>query len=389
MDPPQEQLNPFIETCIPEPRVVNVLLEGLGEIHTTEVFVAGITGRRAYIVAPSREPTEIRHGGPQWGSVCYGYTLHRIGEYEPPVYLFPRDASNNKIDVAIKRLDKRIFEPFLANDETRENPYREIHRMQTPSLVDGGFVLPLIDALEDDRYLYIITPFAERGDLNNFVPLTPEVNMPVELQAFQIYEQMLDAIDHIHNNPHVRGQFGIGHRDIKGGNFFAFRDRIVLADFAMSYPIPQGDMVNDMGGFGTPPYLPPEIARQSEFSASGCDLWACTVTLFNLVTGMPVYLRPIATDIFFVYNIMARGLSNEPHAEMIEALLEEADAVGRDALRQMWERTQALSPQLRKLLSGVLTLQPELRWNIQDVRQSAWMQLCSALLETNPDTVSS
>ncbi|CAJ1953864.1 unnamed protein product [Cylindrotheca closterium] len=376
-DPPQEQLNPFIERCMPEPRVVNVLLEGTNEIHQVEVFVAGMTFQRAYMVPDIREPTAINHGGPDWGAVSYGYTLERIQGYEPPVFLFPSDASE-RIDVAIKRLDKRIFEPLLA--QNRENPYREIHRMQTPSLTDGGYVHPLVEALEDDHYLYIITPFADGGDLTESIPLQPQENMPVELQAYQVYKQMLDAVNHIHNNPHIRGQFGIGHRDIKGGNFFVSQGRIRLADFAMSYPIPPGDLVNHMGGFGTPAYLPPEIAREGEFSATGCDLWACTVTLFNLVTGMPVYMMPIPTDIFFVYNIMARGLSNDPNGEMVEALFDEADGRGRHALQEMWQRIQGLSPQLRDLLSNVLELAPGQRWNMQDVQNSAWMQLSAALL---------
>mmetsp|Transcript_22683 Transcript_22683/g.56046 ORF Transcript_22683/g.56046 Transcript_22683/m.56046 type:complete len:385 (-) Transcript_22683:2090-3244(-) len=380
-DPPQEQLNHFIGSCIPEPRVVNVLVEGSNEIVQVEVFVAGMSYERVYMVADEiRPPTRIQHGGPDWGAVHYGYALERIQGNEIPVFLFPADAADRFL-VAIKRLEKRIFEPLLARGATRENPYREIHRMQTPSLMDGGYVHPLVEALEDEHYLYIITPFADEGDLQGSIPLEPRENMPVELQAFQVYRQMLGAVNHIHNNPHIRGQFGIGHRDIKPQNFFVRQGGIYLADFAMSYPVPPGDMVNHMGGFGTPPYLPPEIAQEAPFSAIGCDLWACTVSLFNLVTGMPVYYMPLPTDLFFVFNIMARGLSNDPNSEMIEAVLEEADDVARDALRQMWQHIQGLSPPLRELLSNVLELAPDQRWNMQDVQNSAWMLQAAAVLD--------
>ncbi|KAL3943705.1 MAG: hypothetical protein SGBAC_002212 [Bacillariaceae sp.] len=377
-EPPQEDLNYTIVECIPEPRMVNVWVEELNEIRQIAVFVAGITDQQVYIKSEIMKQTPINHGGPDWGAVYYGHTLERMQGYEPPVFCFALGASE-RIDVAIKVLEKRIFQPLLAQNATREDPYREIHRMQTQSLTDGGYVLPLVEALEDDHYLYIITPYADGGDLTNSIPLQPQQNMPVELQAYKIFKQMLDCLNHTHNNPHVRDTFGIGHRDIKGGNFFVKEDRILLADFAMSFPIPPGDMVSDMGGFGTPAYLPPEIAREGEFSAKGCDLWACTVTLFNLVAGMPVYMMPIPTDIFFVYSIMARGLSNDPNGEMIEALLEEADDTGRGALRQMWQQIESLSPQLRELLSNVLQLAPDQRWNMQDVQNSAWMQLAAAV----------
>lgn len=150
-DPPREELSRFIETCIPEPRVVNVFVEGLNQVRQVDVFVGGMAGRRAYRISESRQKTRLRHDGVDWGHVYYGYTLERVGEYEPPVYLLPQDAST-RIDVAIKRLDKRIFEPLLALG-SRENPYREIHRMQTDSLLDGGYVPPMKDAFEDDRYL--------------------------------------------------------------------------------------------------------------------------------------------------------------------------------------------------------------------------------------------
>src|SRR6056300_1086207 len=97
-DPPHEELTPSIEACIPEPRVVNVLLEGLNQIHQAEIFVVGVSGRRAYMVSESREPTEIQHGGPVWGYVYYGYTLERIGVYDGiPFYLFP-EAAETRID---------------------------------------------------------------------------------------------------------------------------------------------------------------------------------------------------------------------------------------------------------------------------------------------------
>ena len=195
---------------------------------------------------------------------------------------------------------------------------------------------------------------------------------------------MLEDITYIHDRPHVNETFGICHRDIKLQNFLVTGDgKVLLADFAMSFPLPKGGLVNNVGTFGTGPYLPPEIARRLPFLGKGCDLWACTVSLFNILTGLVLYECPVPENFKFVFCIMAQALSNNPNLNMVKQVI---DRAGEDCgsggsgsskvlpeILQLAQRINEFSPPLKDLFANVLALNPNNRWTIEDVLACEWM----------------
>eukprot|EP00980_Cylindrotheca_fusiformis_P010557 scaffold2334_cov118-Cylindrotheca_fusiformis.AAC.29 len=377
-DVPDERLNPRIEGCYSN-LLIEVIQEGTNTRQKTRALVVDASGLRAYKQTEGTHAIEVGHGGPPWGYVFVCSVLLRNQEY-PNEWVFQE--AGERFQVAVKRLTKAVFIPAL-NDPlhpSRENPYREIHRMQTPSLADNNHVLGCINAMEDKKFLYIVMPYCEGGDLSQVSPLKPDDEISAELRAFLIVKKMMKIIEHVHDNPHAQDSFGICHRDIKPGNFLVTGNGTVfLTDFAMSFPIPNGGFVSDVGSFGTAPYLPPEIARHYPFDARGCDLWACMVSLFNLLTGMPVYFRPLPDDILFAYCIMCRGLSNEPMNDMILELSAALNDEQYDLLNAISERINALSTELRELLGNVLSMHPLQRWNRDRVLNSEWMIMNEAL----------
>eukprot|EP00980_Cylindrotheca_fusiformis_P008440 scaffold1784_cov116-Cylindrotheca_fusiformis.AAC.20 len=398
---PKERISPQIEKGCYSNRVIDVIQEGISSTTTrtnsssggsnsarirTTALVVDANGLRAYIQAEGTHGIEVGHGGPPWGYVFVCSVLLRSQEYSnDKEWVFIQQAGDGEgYQVAIKRLKKAVFIPAL-NDQlhpSQEDPYKEIHRMQTPSLADNEHVLGCIKAMEDDHFLYIVMPYCEGGDLSQVSPLQPDGEKTAELQAFLIVRKMMKILQHVHDNPHVQNSYGICHRDIKPKNFLLTANgTLLLSDFAMSFPIPNGGFVSDVGYFGTPAYLPPEIAGHKPFDARGCDLWACMVSLFILLTGMPVYSRPLPDDSLFAYCIMCKGLSNEPVDEDIRLLVEELNKEHRDLLllRDIAERIKALSPQLRELLGNVLSLDPKTRWDRDKVLNSEWMLMNEAL----------
>jgi serine/threonine protein kinase len=366
--PPDERLNPRIDRCVSCP-IVPVAMEGTNQVEQREVFVIGVEAKQAYKVIDWMHEVPVNHGGPDWGHVFFGSILPRIQGSYP--YIF-QEARDEKVQVAIKKLQKNIFIPLLEGENpTRENPFREIHRMQT-LVYNEQVILPCIEALEDDNFLYIISPFCEGGDLLRHTPLQPVGGLTTETQAKILYKKMLTAIQFIHDKTHP---YGICHRDIKPGNFLVKEDdRVLLADFAMSFPMPDHtELVNHIGTFGTPQYLPPEVAREIPFNARGCDLWAATITLFNVLTGMPVYMRPLPDDILFVYCVMAKSLSDDPQIEMVEEVFRESNTQQCAMMVQISQKVMTFSPELRKLLGHVLALRASDRWRWDDVMNSEWM----------------
>jgi hypothetical protein len=151
-DPPHEVFTPTIlpglsnqEVLVlryghafPEPEVVDVLPQNDPSV--------------AYKIIKSEPVIDLGHHAPGWGHVFFGIQLQRAedGHFEEP------DPENDQYRVAIKRLNKAVVDNSLAQGN-EENPYKEIHRMQTVG--DGQHVLNCLDALEDatNGFLYIIT----------------------------------------------------------------------------------------------------------------------------------------------------------------------------------------------------------------------------------------
>ena len=144
----------------------------------------------------------------------------------------------------------------------------------------------------------------------------------------------------------------------------------------MSFRIPESELVNYIGAIGKPPYCPPEtLQRDMPFWAKQCDLWAATITLWNLITGLRLYKWPNPSDIIFRYAIMAQGLSPEYTNSMVERVLEEADPTEFLLITSISQRLVSLSPPLLKLFHGVLTMNPNHRWNMEQVVNCEWMNM--------------
>jgi serine/threonine protein kinase len=169
----------------------------------------------------------LRHGGPIWGHVLFGLMLRR--RESDGIYEEPSSSNEDTTDttssssssqrqqvtkVAIKRIKLQILQTELANG-CREDPYREIYRLQT--IGDNQHVLPIVEALQDEKYLYIITPWCEEGSLLDYMlkkPLCTRYQSTFaegEDRARKYFIQMMEDIQYIHE------KHGICHRDIKPG----------------------------------------------------------------------------------------------------------------------------------------------------------------------------
>jgi serine/threonine protein kinase len=119
----------------------------------------------------------------------------------------------------------------------------------------------------------------------------------------------------------------------------------------------------------------PEIALCSPFDGHKCDLWACMVTLYNLVTGLPfLYRIPSPDDILFRYCIMARGLSRDMQNELVQEVLTEASSTELMSLTTVAQKIRAMSTDLLELFENNLALNPDDRWTAEEVASCRWMQ---------------
>jgi serine/threonine protein kinase len=374
-DPPHENITPVIHGAVNNPQIWVVPL-GRRQPVLRQVFVTKTDDANiAYQIFPPEafQPIELSHGGPVWGHVYKGFMIPRGAEMH-----FQEPAEDEAQIVAIKRLSRKVVDTELANG-SRENPYREIYRMQT--IGDNIHVLGIIEALQNDEYLYICTPWADVGSLSN-IGLVPTVRPPPithpgiprelpleEERARRIFRQMMEGLEYLHD------ECGICHRDIKPANFLVNnRGRVLLADLAMTFPMPESGIVNHIGHFGTPPYWVPEILAELPFDARGCDLWACMISLYNLVTGLPVLYRfPHHSDRMFCFGIMASGLGRNMHNPLVQQVAQEAGVKELVMINEAALRITNLTEELLEMFENTLKLDPNERWTRRDVLQCAWM----------------
>eukprot|EP00980_Cylindrotheca_fusiformis_P010558 scaffold2334_cov118-Cylindrotheca_fusiformis.AAC.30 len=401
---PTEEIKPQIGRCIVKPRV-NAVQERTQARKEVNTLVLGTHGFQTYTRSDDlKNPLIVNHGGAEnWGNVFFCSVLPILRGYGEGDELFFQEPEDKTVQVVVKTLEKKKLD---RSKRFGENPYREIHRMQTIGdygnnvhRPDGKIhVLGCIEALEDknEKFLHIVTLYCEGGDLSDRV-LWPANWTPrhaadgieaAEREAAGILRQMMEILEYIHE-PSEQNPISVCHRDIKPENFLVTGDgRLVLTDFAMSFPIPNGGIVKDERDFGTVRYLPPEVYGRKPYDAKGCDLWACMVSLINILIGKPLWEEPVGHNILYTYFVEWRGLSNnkmedlrQTHRQLTELSARTdfpqiAEMMQRlHEVNEIAERINALSDELRELLGNVLLPNSEHRWNRSQVLESKWMQM--------------
>jgi len=374
--PPLEEIQGVvIDECITNPQISVILPHDYhrqnpedprhhNAVYNMTVDVVNINQEKAsqaYMRIQEMPPIDLGHHYPEWGTVYFGVILPRVGE---GVYHLPTEKKAQK--VAIKRLSRASVNEYLERGGN-ENPYKEIQRMQW--LGDNKHVLGLVEALHDEKYLYIIMPYCEGGSLAHW-SFSKRDRIHEQFGSLAaIYLNVLENIEYLHSN-------GVCHRDLSPDNCMVLGNgRIVFVDLAMSFRIPQGDLTTKIGRglFGKSAYLPPEVVSGFHyFGARACDLWSSAVILFNLVTGELAWEKSLPNDLRFNYLIMAGGLSRIPVNERTIELLDREPAVSE--LRRLAEKCLDLNPSVSDLLDGILKLDPNQRFDTNQAKKSIWLE---------------
>jgi serine/threonine protein kinase len=357
-DAPEEVIVANIDVGISRPEVW-IIPHGSTERKKRIVeVVRSQNAEQAYMRIESAGKISLNHHGQGWGYLFQGVLLPRVEDG-----VFQEPERTKAIYVAIKRLKRAAIYRELARGN-HENPEREIYRMQ--SIGDNIHVLGCIEALQDDTYLYIISPFCGHGTLENMMQTGPML----EIEARAIFRQVLQSLAYIHHD------HGLCHRDISPGNALLHNNgRIVLNDLAMSFRIPPEGLCMPMGRFGKPGYWPPEIFMDIPFRPRACDLWAAVVTLFNLVTGEIMYSFPHPDDNLFKYCVMAQGVSRNSTKLCREVMNEVIDPSQKSAVKRIARKIRLLTPPLKLLFEKSLSMNPDDRWTLEEIRSCEWMRL--------------
>jgi BR serine/threonine kinase len=228
------------------------------------------------------------------------------------------DQKNNR-NVAIKIVKKSLFEdrPGLQTKIQRE--------IALMGLVDHPHLLKLVDILESPRHLYIVTEYAGKGELFDY--LVQHHFLP-ENVAMNFFRQIIYGLEYLHS-------LGICHRDLKPENILLDDNlNIKIADFGFARVVKENIAETSCG---SPHYAAPEVIRGQPYDGRAADVWSCGVILFALLAG---YLPFDDPNIRTLLGKVKRGIYTMPQ----------------------------FPDRVKDLIRGMLTLDPTKRFTIAQIK---------------------
>src|SRR3954451_4174421 len=134
-------------------------------------------------------------------------------------------------------------------------------------------VVELLDLLEDDEYVYVISQLVDGGDLAAAL----RDRALGDSARLRVLAAVCDALAHAHAR-------GVVHRDVKPANVLLGRDGTVkLADFGIA-ALSDPDSTVDDRLLGTLSYMAPEACR-GQRPAAPADVWAAGGLVYEALSG--------------------------------------------------------------------------------------------------------
>ena len=229
--------------------------------------------------------------------------------------------------VALKKV--QIFD--MLDAKARDRCLKEVQLLK--SLPPHPCIIQYLDSFIDNNELYIVFEWAEHGDLRRLLRRANESKTSLqEAQVWRYFVQIADGIRHMH-------EARIMHRDIKPANIFlSSNGSIKLGDLGLGRAF-SSQTYEALSKVGTPLYMSPEVldGRGYEWKS---DVWSLGCLLYELAT-----LRsPFKAEGDNLYTLFKKI------------------SVGR------FESLPAhYSPQLQRLVTSMIQIDPKTRPDVKDV----------------------
>jgi serine/threonine-protein kinase CHEK1 len=210
---------------------------------------------------------------------------------------------------------------------------------------------------EDLTWRWIAMELAEGGDLFDKIEADEGVGEDI---AHLYFTQLISAVSYMHSK-------GVGHRDLKPENVLLSADgNLKIADFGLATVFEyNGKMKMCTTLCGSPPYIAPEViscstrgqTKGTGYRADFADIWSCGVVLFVLLAGNTPWDSPTENSFEF--------------SEYLEKNARTTD--------DLWQR---LPSAVLSLLRGMMKVNVDSRFTMEDVRRHPWFTRPNKYLST-------
>jgi len=222
---------------------------------------------------------------------------------------------------------------------------------------------------EDSAWFWIALELADGGDL--FDKIEADEGVPEDIAHFY-FKQLINAVSWCHSK-------GVAHRDIKPENMLLTADGdLKLADFGLGTTYAdvrtrQEKLCSTV--CGSPPYIAPEIVEvgtrnerrrklkdgspKAGYKAAPTDLWSCAIVLFVLLAGNTPWDSPIPQ-------------ASAEYAEFVQTNGRPED--------ELWTK---IPHDVLSLVRGMLRIDPEERFSLQEIRTHPWFTRPNKYMDIN------
>ena len=236
--------------------------------------------------------------------------------------------------VAIKIINKKSMSEFDMENIR--------HQIEILKIATDEYVLQLLDIIENESYLYIITELCKGGDLYSYLNQR-SFKIP-ETKAAKLIYKLTKSVSFLH-------ALGIIHRDLKPENILMtdMTDDadIRISDFCICKRLEPNETTKEI--VGTLGYMAPEVLMGREYNFSS-DVWSIGVITYLLLTG---YL-PFDDE--------------ESDKEVIRKTLFESIPFDNDS----WKN---ISVQAKEFIKKILIKDKEQRITIDNILKDQWLEI--------------
>ena len=201
-------------------------------------------------------------------------------------------------------------------------------------------IVRLLDHLENEDYIFIVTEFIEGGTLGQYFK-KKNFNFS-ERQASSIMSQIANGVKYLH-------KYGIVHRDLKPDNIMITQQNdygiIKIMDFGLSKIVSTQEKMVD--GYGTLSYVAPEVLLRTPYNKE-VDIWSMGIILYYMLCG----------------HLPFKG-----NKEVIIA-----EKIVNDELEFDEEEWEVRSKRVRELIVSCLKKEPEERITIDEFLNHPWFK---------------
>ena len=198
---------------------------------------------------------------------------------------------------------------------TRNMSHKErqdaVNEIRILASVVNPYVIRFCEAFVEDDMLYIITEYANHGDLFKRLQRLKQRHQSLPEDACWIYFiQLCLGVQALHRN-------SILHRDLKSANvFLASHNRLKIGDLGVAKLL-RAQEAYAKTQIGTPYYVSPELWKNKPYNSKS-DVWALGCLLYEMVELKPPFdstnmrgLASVATPHFSTRGLRSVGCKNE------------------------------------------------------------------------------